>query len=636
MSLLIKTEDPDFINIYKMKKKTTNNVWIGTEDLTRNPDFLEQAGNEFKDTPLFEMLGQEEAGEKMKSNRRDFLKFLGFGLGAATIAAGCDIPVKRAIPYVVKPEEIVPGVATYYASTIVKGGDFCPVLVKTREGRPIKIEGNPSSTVTNGGTSARAQAEVLNLYNTGRLKNPMKRKGESFEKMGSWETLDGEIKAALGKGKGIRLVSGTNISPTSKKVLADFSAAYPDVKIVQYDPVSSSALLKANEESFGQRAIPDYRFDLAEVIVSFNADFLGTWISPTEYMSRYIAGRKIKDVKSVKMSRHIQVESHMSLTGSNADNRILVKPSEQGAAVVKLYNEVAKLTGAPTVKNLPLNDKANDALKKVAKELVSAQGKSLIVCGNNHVGQQIISNRINDLLGNLNKTIDFSTANNLREGDETAMFGLVDEMKSGNVGTVIFLDVNPVYDFVGSAGLKEALDKVETKIALAYAMDETAVVCDYVVPQHHVLESWGDANPKAGKYSLIQPVISPLFNTRQAETSLLSWMDKAPGDKEKVYYNYLKNAWQTGMLEGLPTGELFEQRWDALLKEGIYEKDVPKVSVTFNGDVESAANQVDKSSNSELEIAFLKMSILVTDNMQKIPGCRKCRIRSTGPFGVIT
>jgi MoCo/4Fe-4S cofactor protein with predicted Tat translocation signal len=324
-----------------MKKNNTNNVWIGAKDLSQDPQFMETAGSEFKDSPLFELLGEEKVGENLKSNRRDFLKFLGFGLGAATIAAGCDIPVKRAIPYVIKPEEIVPGVATYYASSIVRGGDYCAALIKTREGRPIKVEGNPSSKVTNGGTTARAQAEVLNLYNTNRIKAPLRKDENSFKAL-SWEELDIVVKEKLNTGKAIRIVAGTNMSTTSKKLLDEFVVTYPNAKVVKYDPISSAALLAANEMNFGLKAIPDYRFDLADVIVSFNADFLGSWISPIEYSGKYASKRTINKIEGATMSRHIQVESHMSLTGSNADNRIMVKPSEQGAAIVKLYNEVAK------------------------------------------------------------------------------------------------------------------------------------------------------------------------------------------------------------------------------------------------------------------------------------------------------
>ena len=272
-------------------KDNTSNIWIGGKDLTKDPEFIEISQKEFAEPNLIEDLGNQEVAEKIGGNRRDFLKFLGFGLGAATVAAGCDIPVKRAIPYVVKPDSIVPGVASYYASTYVSGGESVPILVKTREGRPIKIEGNNLSQITMGGTSARAQASVLSLYDTARFTMPKMRKNGELENS-SWAAVDKAVKEALAGAKGIRIVTNTILSPSAKAAVMEFEAKYPNATTVTYDPVSSSAILEANEQSFGDRVIPEYRFDKADVIVSFGADFLGTWISPIEYAKQYVANRK--------------------------------------------------------------------------------------------------------------------------------------------------------------------------------------------------------------------------------------------------------------------------------------------------------------------------------------------------------
>ena len=324
-------------------KEIKQGAWIGTADKNHDPKLAELAEREFADESLVDTLSNDGALD-VGSNRRDFLKYLGFGLGAATLAASCETPVRRAIPYVVKPDEIVPGVATYYASSYVDGGDYCSILVKTREGRPIKIEGNAMSPITKGGTSARAQAAVLSLYDTNRLKGPVAMTDGSPE-VTSWDAIDEAVASKLNSGSRVRILTGTVLSPTTQRVFAEFKQKYPNTEVVSYDPISAAALLDANEQTFGVRAVPDYQFRNADVIVSFGADFLGTWISPIEYASQYVENRKIDDVKNAKMSRHIQVDSGMTLTGSNADNRIMVKPSEQGAAMVALYNEVAKLTG---------------------------------------------------------------------------------------------------------------------------------------------------------------------------------------------------------------------------------------------------------------------------------------------------
>ena len=289
-------------------------TWIGEKDLARDPEHIEATQKEFNEyLPIVDSFGDNRS-LGVETGRRDFLKYLGFGLGAATVAAGCEIPVKRAIPYVVKPDTIVPGVATYYASSFVHGGDYCSVLVKTREGRPIKIEGNDMSSVTGGGTSARAQAYVLSLYDTNRIKAPQKKDGNQWSKI-SWNDLDAEITGKLNAQSRVRILTNTVMSPTAKKVMAEFTAKYPNTKVVSYDPVSSAALLRANAVSFGANAVPDYHFDKAKVIVGIQADFLGTWISPVEYAKDYIKTRKIEDAHHATMSRHYQIETYMSLTG---------------------------------------------------------------------------------------------------------------------------------------------------------------------------------------------------------------------------------------------------------------------------------------------------------------------------------
>ena len=584
--------------------KTKLDIWIGEKDLNRDPEFIKSAQNEHNARSLVETLGDDGLADKLESNRRDFLKYLGFGLGAATIAASCEIPVKRAIPYLIKPDEIVPGVATYYASSFVKGGDYCSILVKTREGRPIKIEGNDLSKVTMGGTSARAQASVLDLYDVNRARNPyQKNERGRFEDI-SWSKLDSEVKKKLAASNNVRIVSNTLLSPSTKKVIGEFVAKYPSTKWISYDPVSSSAMLKANEDCFGERMIPNYKFEDARVIVSFNADFLGTWISPVEYAAKYVKNRKIKDHKHAKMSRHFQVESQMSLTGSNADNRILVKPSEQGLAIAYLYG----LVSGASINANGLNEKAKTALQKVANELRSSQGESLVICGNNDWGQQVLANAINDRLGNIGKTVDLSEVSYQRQGNEEEMSALVNEMNSGQVDSLLILDANPSYDYAGGTGFAEALEKVNTKIALTYKVSETTKQCDFIAPINNYLEAWGDAEPKKGHISLIQPTISPLFDTRQAELSLLKWAESEnlKADSDQPYFEYLKNLWQTEYFAKQSRFSDFQKFWDSSLHDGVFEYSADENSAGFSGDTSAAVASIARPSTSELEISFFE------------------------------
>jgi len=570
-----------------------NGIWVSKEDLMQEQSFLQSAEKEFS----IENIDQTDG--KWETNRRDFLKLLGFGLGAATLAASCEIPVKKAIPYVTKPDEIVPGVANYFASSFVNGGDYCAVLVKTREGRPIKIEGNSLSSVTKGGTSARAQAAVLSLYDTRRIQHAGTVKEGAVNKQ-EWNVLDRDVKAKLAAGGNIRLITNTIISPTAKKALAEFQAKYPNSRVVTYDPVSSAALLAANQISFGKRAIPNYKFGSAEVIASFGADFLGTWISPVEYARDYAQHRKIKDGKGGKMSRHYQIESNMSLTGSNADNRILIKPSEQGAAIVALYNELSGGTGGPKV-----NDKAAAAIKKMAKDLMAHQGKSLVVSGSNNIMEQLYVNKINDLLGNLNATIDFNGASNQRQGDEREMMRLIEEMNAGQVAVAIVWGANPAYELPNAARFKEAFAKVGTRVSFSGILDETAALCTHSAPAHHTLESWGDAEPKAGHYSLIQPTIAPLFDTRQAEHSLLEWADSPNLNRqdEQPYYQYVKSHWASEIFNLQSKYSTPAAFWDMSLHDGVFELPATEVGAVMN-EVSLNPDAVTKPSGSDLEISF--------------------------------
>lgn len=571
-----------------------NGIWVSTEDLMREESFLQSAEKEFSIENIAESDGQWTA------SRRDFLKLLGFGLGAATVAASCEIPIKKAIPYVTKPDEIVPGVANYFASSFVNGGDYCAVLVKTREGRPIKIEGNTLSNVTGGGTSARAQAVVLSLYDTRRIKQGGMIENGSVKPL-SWSDLDSKIKGQLQLGGQVRIISNTIMSPTAKKALGEFLAKYPNSRVVTYDPVSSAALLAANQQSFGIRAVPNYRFDKAEVIASFGADFLGTWISPVEYARDYAKNRKIRNVKGASMSRHYQVESHMSLTGSNADNRILVKPSEQGAAIVALYNALTGNSGGPK-----LNDKAAAAIQKMAADLKNAQGKSLVVSGSNNIMEQMFVNKINEVLGNLNNTIDFTRASNQRQGDERDMARLIAEMNSGQVSVVFVWGANPAYELPNSEEFKTAFSKVNTRVSFSGILDETALLCNYAAPTHHLLESWGDVEPKAGQYSLIQPTIAPLFNTRQAELSLLEWADSPNLNRQddQPYYQYLKSHWASDLFAKQTQYATPTAFWDMSLHDGVFEAPVAEQPVAFSAAVSLNPEGVTQPANSELEISF--------------------------------
>ena len=522
--------------------------WKGIEQLTNQLDFVKNADKEFSDVP------SENISE---TNRRDFLKMLGFSMAAVSLAA-CEAPVKKAIPYLNKPENIDPTIANYYASTYYdSNGGYSSILVKTREGRPIKIEGNNMSSINLHGTTARVQASLLTLYDNARLKGPLAN-GKNI----SWGDLDAQVTKALQSSAQIRIVSSSINSPTTKKAIAEFISKYPAAKHIMYDAHSVSGVIKANEESFGQAIIPSYNYSKAEVIVSIGADFLGTWLSSPEYMHQYGQTRKLGKNKK-RMSRHYQFETGLSLTGANADYRTSIKPSQSGKLVVELYNSIAILLGKQGV-DAGLKD--IKYLDKAAKDLLVAKGKSIVISNSNDPGVQSIVNAINSMLGNYGNTIDLNTPYQLKQGDDAEMSAFVDEIKANKVDTVIFYNANPVYDYPSGNEFGKALANVKNKISFSDRLEETSSLCNFVAPDHHFLESWNDAEPKKGFFSLCQPTISPIFKTRQAQESLLAW-----SDVNITMDEYLKDYWRKENYSKELGFANFDEFWTYTLHDGVFE-----------------------------------------------------------------
>lgn len=594
--------------------KDYTKAWISADDLEQTPEFVAGAEQEFFNLPVLNDLSSDNVVSKQSSgtNRRDFLKYLGFSLGAATIAAACETPVRKAIPYVTKPDSIVPGVAVYYASTVLRGGDWVPVLVKTREGRPIKIEGNTGSKTTGGGTSARSQASVLDLYDVYRLRHPGKVTEKAQVEEMSWEDVDKAISGKLTATSRVRLLSNTLMSPSAQSAINDFKKKYSNTVHVSYDPVSASALLDANNLSFGQRVVPSYDFSKADVVVTFGADFLGTWISPVEYAHQWSRTRKVGREGQNTMSRLIAVEAMMSLTGSNADHRVLIKPSEQGLAIATLHQAIAasKGGGSVSVSGAFANEKAKAQIENAAKDLLAAAsaGKgTLVVSNSNNVAEQQLINHINSLLGNYGNTIDLGNYSLQRQGSDKAVVDLLAEMNSGGVDALIVLDdANPAFDLPEADQFKSAMGKVGLRVSLSGYPNETLAVCDYSCPSSHSLESWGDAQPKRNVYSLIQPTIAPLFKTRQYEMSLLKWADALPvvTGNDHPYYAYVQKVWGETVFTKQNAFSTFRSFWDSTLHDGILEIDSNGTgSASFSGDAASLGSQVSKPSASELELA---------------------------------
>jgi MoCo/4Fe-4S cofactor protein with predicted Tat translocation signal len=549
--------------------------WQSFGELNQTENFQESTKNEFKE----ELLPLADLDDKgildAKTPRRDFLKYLGFSTAAAAVAASCEMPVRKAVPFLNKPDNVIAGVANYYASTYVNGGDTISVIVKQRDGRPIKIEGNALSTITNGGTSAQAQASVLDLYDNTRLRYPMQKDGKGFKEVTGFDAFDKMVGAAI-TGKAVALLTSTVNSPSTLAIINEFLAKYPGSRHVQYDAVSYSGMLLANEACYGKRAIPSYHFDKAKVIVSLGADFLGTWLSPTEFNHQYAQNRKVKGDKP-ELSKHFQFESMISLTGSNADDRYTHKPSETGAVALALLAKLGGAVSAPTIADAKLNKGIDTAVAA----LKANNGAALVVCGSNDANIQVIVNAINAAIGANGTTINWAITSNYKNGIDADMVKLVDDMNSGAIGAVLINGVNPAYSYSDSKKFKDALAKV-VSVSFNGTMDETTELCKFVLPSHHWLESWGDAEPKTGYFSLIQPTINPLFKTRAFQTSLIKWSQpaapagSAAGSLVNDYETYFKTYWNTK----LGSTDLYNKA----LQDGVIEPaTMPVGGGSFNG-----------------------------------------------------
>ena len=564
-------------------KENKKQYWKGVEQLTNHPEFVKYASKEFpQELPYNDgVLEKEEGG----SSRRDFLKMMGFSVAAASLAA-CEAPVRKAIPYLNKPEEINPGIPNYYASTYMNGGNYCSVLVKTREGRPIKVEPNRLSKVSGKGTNAQVEASVLSLYDKARLTDPMINDSQV-----DWSELDAQVKTKLESiasgGGQIRIVSKTILSPSTKAVIEEFATRYPGTKLVMYDPVSSYGISKANQESFGKSVIPSYNFAKAKTVVSFGADFLGTWINPNQFSRDFIKNRKLDGGKK-EMSRLYSFESNLSLTGANADYRSPIKPSQEGLVVATLYNLLATKAGQAQVS---VNKAEVAHLDAAANDLWNNRGNSLVVSGSNDTNVQIIVNAINGLLQNIGSTIDLKTPVYFRQGNDEQMKQFVADLGSGKVQGVIFLNSNPVYDHYLGEVIKAGLSNVNLKVSIAERLDETASEVDYVAPDHHYLESWNDANPVEGEYSLCQPTISPLFKTRQGQESLQTWA----GNTDVNFYEYVKTYWKENIFTTQNKQLDFQTFFDQSLHDGVYSigpRPMTLEMIVFGGNVNAAAAKI--------------------------------------------
>ncbi|SHF90986.1 quinol:cytochrome c oxidoreductase iron-sulfur protein precursor [Flavobacterium micromati] len=518
--------------------------WKSVEELDENSSIVEALkNNEFVEAiPTDEFLGNSDALASSSTSRRDFLKYVGFSTAAATLAA-CEGPVNKSIPYVLQPEQIIPGVADYYATSVFDGFDFANLLIKTREGRPIKIDNNTIAGA-NFSANARIHASILSLYDSMRLKEP-KIEGKNS----TWAAVDAKIKSSIAdasaKGGQVVLFTNTLASPSTEKLVAEFLGKNPNAKHVIYDTVSESEALDAFETVYGERALVNYDFSKASLIVSVGADFLGDWQGGS-YASGYAQGRI---PKGGRMSRHFQMESNMTLSGAAADKRLAMSTANQKQALVHIYNIV---TGSSIAVKLDSSYKSE--VTKAAQQLKAAGSKGLLVSGIQDKNAQLLVLAINQKLSS--EAFANSGVRLIRKGSNAKVNQLIADMKSGSVHTLIMSGINPVYSLPNSTTFVEGLKKVKTSVSFTLKEDETAMLSTIAAAVPHYLESWNDLSIVKGNYSITQPTIRPLFSTKQFQDVLL-----ALNGQSGSFYDYIK-ANSSAIIAG--------SSWNKVLHDGVY------------------------------------------------------------------
>lgn len=503
--------------------------WLSLEQWRHDPEFQRLAEQEFANSPL-----REENSSEGGWARREFLKLMGASMALGTF--GCvRRPAQTIVPYVKRPKEVIEGIANYYASTFVDGSETFGIVVTTREGRPIHVTGNSTHPVNGDGMSARAHASVLSLYDPARLAGPVKnlqneKKTNHDTVTVTYENADKEIAAQLKKGK-VAVLTSSLVSPTQSEILAEFAKA-TGAHVYTWDALSYEAYTEAQELCYGQTVAPRVAVDKARLILAVNNDFMGTWLQSTQQMREFGKNRKPGD----GMNRLVVVESLLSLTGSNADTRYRIRPSETTAVLLGLIHELVAVKKVSAyandaavlsiLKGYEAQFKAAlpaGALAKMADELWANKGKSLVLTAN-EVSAQIAANFLNSLLGNDGTTIDARRSPNMGfQGKTKNLTALVEALNKSEVKTLVIYGANPAYAAPEKLGFSEAVKKAEMSIYLGDRADETGSLCDFILPDHHSMEGWGDVEGQKGVYSVQQPTIEPLYNTRSFGDTLIAW-----------------------------------------------------------------------------------------------------------------
>ena len=525
-------------------------------------------------------------------DRRNFLKLLGAS-AAAPVVSCASKPVETIIPYVVQPEEITPGVATYYATVCQECPAGCGMVVRTREGRAVKVEGNPSHPINRGTLCARGQASLQGLYNPDRIRQPLYRNAAGELTPLSWPEAEALLVERLQKiraeGRADKIAFLAGQLPDSVYQLAtQWLETLGSRRLMTYEPFGFEALRQANQVCFQQASMPAYDLAKARFLIGLGADFLETWHSPTHYAKAFSQMRG-----ATAAGRFVQVESRLSLTGANADEWIAIKPGREAFFVLGLAHLILPNSAVPAEEKARLSQLLEpysseqvasvtevpvETIKRLAQEFVShgpslALGGGIAASSRQETASLIAVNLLNYIAGNIGETVHFyETQERPQVSSYTALSSLIDEMQRGEIPLLLLANTNPAFSLPPSSGLAEALTRVPFVVSFSSFPDETAEQADLMLPEHTPLESWGDSHPEAGVYGLMQPVMPPVFETQALGDTLLSvaaQVDEAFSEAVpwKNFFEYLQTAWKERHGESGQPGD-FDTFWHQALQQG--------------------------------------------------------------------
>ncbi|HKZ53584.1 MAG TPA: molybdopterin-dependent oxidoreductase, partial [Candidatus Acidoferrales bacterium] len=563
--------------------------------------------------------------------RRDFLKFLATA-SAGALAACSSEPARKLIPYVVPPEETIPGVSTWYKSTCRECPAGCGVLVRTREGRALKLEGNPDHPVNRGALCVRGQAAVQGLYNPDRIRQPLKRNERGQLVPITWEEGERLLADTLRylryekQANRVALISH-RVTGSLHKLFREWLAAYGSRRYLQYEPFAYEAIREANRRSFGTSEIPRYDIAGAKFLLNFGADFLETWVSNVAFT------RDFAEFRSDLSRRFVHVEARQSLTAANADEWVAIPPGTEQALVLGMIREILDAGLARNLSGVEVSalrpsvegwDAANvtevtgipaDRVRSLAREFARAQpglalGGGVAVSDDNATTTQIAINILNYICGNVGQTIHFGQGTDY---DAVATYrdalNLVEAMKSEEILAALFYHANPLFTLPATAGFAEALRKVPFKVSFASYLDETTAACDLVLPDHTPLERWEDYQPRAGVYGLSQPTMQPIFDTRATPDVLLALGGKiapelARSFASQSFLDYLRSEWRALHRRFAPQQD-FESFWRQAVESGGVWSSAPEAPVRFSPQLSGLPEVSAGAGNNAKELALV-------------------------------